>query len=99
MKLTAEQNGILRALAAGDQLKSHRFLDGTKTCCLHGADGAVLRSVSSKDVKRLEKRALIAGNMKFPAAAYLLTAHGAALAASLTSSPESPISVRFPSAD
>ena len=97
VKLASSQTAILRALATGYQLKSHRYLDGTKVSRLHGANGEAVSAVSAKDVERLEMRGLIAGNMKFPASAYLLTERGAWIAASLTHTADMPVSVRIPS--
>ncbi len=55
----------------------HRYLDGTKVYQLHSASGEVVASVDAADVTHLEACGLIAGNMKFPVAVYLLTEPGA----------------------
>jgi hypothetical protein len=75
-KLTGEQCQILGALVQGAQLKSHRTLDGDKTYCLHNSDGSILAQVTPASVQSLRDAGLITGNMKFPAATYLLTESG-----------------------
>ncbi len=75
MKLSYTQTAVLRALAAGDTLKSHRFLDGAKFFKLHGLDGAE-QAVRCTTVHALQRRGLITSNQKFPAATFLLTEKG-----------------------
>lgn len=73
---------VLRALAEGWMLKSHRYLDGTKVFRLHALTGELV-TVDGKVVEALVKQQLVTSNQKFPAATYLLTEKGRALAASL----------------
>ncbi len=54
--------------------------------------------VAAHTVRRLEAKALIQSNMKFPAATYLLTAKGAALARRLSGRHDQPLTVRRPAA-
>jgi len=97
MKLTAGEAALLVALVSGQHLKTHRTLDGAKISKLHRADGSTVRTVPAAVVQRLVKRGLLAGNMKFPAAVYLLTEQGAAVAASLSDDDAaSPLTVRTP---
>ena len=79
-RLTTQQWRILSALAGGLNLKSHRQLDGTKYYRLHSQSGASIAPVPARDVERLRALGLIASNMKFPAATYLLTDKGLELA-------------------
>ena len=94
--LSPDQASVLRALAAGYHLKSHRYLDGEKVSRLHAASGQAVCTVSAADVAALEAQGYIAGNMKFPAAVYLLTEQGARVAATLAKSPANPLNVRLP---
>lgn len=80
---------ILAAMLAGATLKAHRTLDGGKTHILHPLDGPD-EIVDSTAVAYLKQRGVIASNMKFPAAVYLLTAEGIALCRFLQSSRELP---------
>jgi hypothetical protein len=75
MNLNAEQQKILSAMRDGATLKAHRTLDGEKTHLLHPLAGPPV-PVSSAAMDALKRRGLIASNMKFPAAAYLLTERG-----------------------
>jgi hypothetical protein len=95
MRLGREEKEILRALVSGYQLKSHRELDGNKFYSLHNTSDDTTQSVSTASVERLRDLGLIAGNMKFPAATYLLTAEGERMATSLTTSPFRPILARL----
>lgn len=82
MRLSSESTRILRTMLAGATLKAHRTLDGEKTYTLHPLDGpdeAVERAV----VETLKRHGLIASNMKFPAATYVLTEKGLWHAAAL----------------
>ena len=78
-----EQRRILGALGQGWALKSHRYLDGTKTFRLHAPDGA-WETVSAGAVARLQRRRLLQTNHKFPAGTFLLTDKGRELAARLS---------------
>ncbi len=76
------EEDVLRALAEGWLLKSHRYLDGTKVFRLHPLTGDPV-TVHGRAVEALVKQQLVTSNQKFPAATYLLTEKGRALAASL----------------
>ena len=78
-KLSAEQILILSALAHGQTLKSHRTIEGTKQYTLHALDGTT-QSVPMDAILNLRQRRLIETNHKFPAATFLLTTTGAAIA-------------------
>jgi hypothetical protein len=95
MRLRSEEKEILRALVSGYQLKSHRQLDGSKFYALHNTSDDSTHNVAAASVERLRDLEFIAGNMKFPAATYLLTAEGERVAASLTTSPLRPILARL----
>ncbi len=71
---------ILRAMLDGATLKAHRTLDGQKTYALHPLDGPD-EIVERAAVEALKRQGLIASNMKFPAATYVLTECGVATAA------------------
>jgi hypothetical protein len=87
MRLGREEKETLRALVSGYALKSHRYLDGQKLYTLHDTATDATRPVDVATVERLRQRGLIAGNMKFPAATYMLTIDGERVAASLTTAP------------
>jgi hypothetical protein len=84
IKLTAEHKRVLRSLASGSTLKVHRTLDGAKIYKLHPLDGADSEIVDNKLAEYLLQHKLIASNMKFPAATYLLTDQGVALIATFS---------------
>ena len=90
-----EVKATLRALVSGYELKSHRYLDGQKLYTLHDTATDATRPVHVTTVDHLRDRGLIVGNMKFPAATYMLTPEGARVAASLTPSPLHPLLARF----
>ncbi len=83
MRLPAEAARILRAMLAGATLKAHRDLDGAKTHMLHPLDGPA-EPVSRAAVEHLARHGLIASNMKFPVATYVLTELGVAACSSNT---------------
>jgi hypothetical protein len=95
MRIGRDEKETLAALVSGYQLKSHRYLDGEKVYRLHDTATEATRPVSLATVERLRTRGLIVGNMKFPAATYMLTTEGERVAASLTSSPFRPLLARF----
>jgi hypothetical protein len=95
MRLREDEKAVLAALVRGSRLRSHRHLDGTKLYRLHRLEDDAGEEVTVAVVKRLRDLGLIAGNMKFPAATYLLTAKGERVAASLTTSPLHPILARL----
>jgi hypothetical protein len=82
MRLSPAQRDLLRAIAAGQTLKAHRYLDGSKVFRLHALDGSVV-TVRRATVEALSENGLLDSNKKFPAATYWLTAQGRALSASL----------------
>lgn len=96
MKLSSDEKALLQALVTGRHLKTHRTLDGDKISKLHDIDGSTVRVVPTATVQRLVKLGLLAPNMKFPAAAYLLTERGAAIAATLSGQTAAALTVRFP---
>jgi hypothetical protein len=95
MRLRSEEKEVLRALVSGYQLKSHRSMDGEKVYTLHDTATDATKPVLVATVDRLRDLGLIASNMKFPAATYLLTAEGERVAASLTASPLRPLLARL----
>lgn len=95
MRLGREEKDVLRALVSGYQLKSHRYLDGQKEYTLHDTASDASRPVRVATVDRLRDLGLIVGNMKFPAATYMLTTEGERVAVSLTSSPLRPLLARL----
>ena len=95
MRLKHAEKTVLRALVSGSHLKSHRYLDGSKLYALHALDHDAPQPVDAAVVDHLRDLGLISSNMKFPAATYLLTAQGAKVAASLTTSPLRPILSRL----
>src|SRR5262245_45186380 len=95
MRLGSEEKEVLRALVSGYELKSHRTLDGHKGYTLHDTATEATRPVDPATMDRLRQLSLIAGNMKFPAATYLLTSEGERVAALLTSSPLHPVLARL----
>jgi hypothetical protein len=79
-QLSSEQQRVLLALQQGCHLKVHRTLDGAKVYRLHGAAAGgedAAEEVAPGVVETLERRGYLQSNMKFPAAAYLLTERGA----------------------
>ena len=95
MRLGREEKKVLRALVSGYQLRSHRYLDGEKHYALHDTATDATEQVSVHTVDRLRELGLIVGNMKFPAATYMLTINGEQVAASLTTSPLRPLLARL----
>ena len=72
MRLGDAEKQVLAALVRGSRLRSHRYLDGDKCYRLHRLDDDAGDDVPSAVMDRLRDRGLIVGNMKFPAATYLL---------------------------
>ncbi|RME77107.1 MAG: hypothetical protein D6784_04345 [Chloroflexi bacterium] len=96
MKLSRESLSLLRAIAAGGVLKSHRDLDGHKVYRLHPLDGPAW-TVSRAAVQALERQGVIMSNQKFPTASYLLTDRGRELLARQVATDSLPLSARnFP---
>jgi hypothetical protein len=77
MPLTSAQVELLRAIATGFTLKSHRDLEGHKEYRLHTLGGQSIL-VAWEDVETLQSAGLIDSNKKFPAATYWLTERGRA---------------------
>jgi hypothetical protein len=80
MKLRPAEQAVIRLLAQGWTLKSHRNLDGDKSYLLHPLDGGAPQDVTAEAVRALLDAGLIDSNKKFPAATYLLTERGKTLA-------------------
>lgn len=83
MALPPARARLLAAVAAGNILKVHRTADGEKVYRLHWLENEEIsggvEEVAASDVESLLTRGLIASNMKFPAATFLLTDKGLAL--------------------
>ena len=77
MQLTPAQVELLRSVASGLTLKSHRDLEGHKEYRLHDLAGQST-IVAWEDVEALESAGLIDSNKKFPAATHWLTNAGRA---------------------
>lgn len=75
LKLSDAEKKLLRTIANGYTLKSHRYIDGTKVYQLHSLDGSI-EDISRETVQVLQDRHLIDSNKKFPAATYWLTDAG-----------------------
>jgi uncharacterized protein YjhX (UPF0386 family) len=80
MRLTAAQQRLLLALAGGATLKVQRTMDGAKVYRLYPLDSPAAEEVQPAVVEPLQRQRLIESNMKFPAAVFLLTEQGAAVA-------------------
>lgn len=93
MRLSRDQEQVLRALINGWTLKSHRYLDGRKIFQLHPLEGPP-QAVAQSTVASLKRRGLIDSNKKFPAATYLLTGKGRELAEAIDKPPASPLSAK-----
>jgi hypothetical protein len=72
VRFSESQKHILGAMRDGATLKVHRTMDGDKAYRLYPLEGPAIE-VKRRDVESLKRRGLIASNMKFPAATYLLT--------------------------
>lgn len=83
MRLNPEAEDVIARLAEGWTLKSHRYLDGRKEYRLHPLGAGEAISVAEETVRQLQQKRLIHSNMKFPAATYLLTERGEAVASKL----------------
>lgn len=94
MRLSAPQRALLIALQAGDRLQVQRTLDGAKRYRLHARDDAAVVAIAATVVDGLLRAGLIESNMKFPAATFLLTDKGLAIAAAITGSEQTPIGPR-----
>jgi hypothetical protein len=81
-RLSRQQKRVLRTLAEGWTLKSHRYLSGVKVYRLHALDGRS-QIVPRRVIAALREGGLLFSNQKFPAATYLLTPKGRQAAAQL----------------
>ena len=75
VRLSKIHRYILKSIHQGSTLKSHRYLDGTKTYQLHPLTGNA-EVINRVTVDYLKEHGLIDSNKKFPAATYLLTPKG-----------------------
>jgi hypothetical protein len=91
MLLFEAHRKLLISLAQGSTLKVHRDMHGAKVYKLHALHDALAEMIPAATVDHLRKHKLIDSNMKFPAAVYLLTDKGAALAARLGNSSVAPL--------
>lgn len=74
--LSKAHERVLKALAEGLIVKSHRALDGDKVYRLHALDGSEIDDIDDEVMTELQNWKLIDSNKKFPAASYLLTEKG-----------------------
>lgn len=94
VKLTATETTILQRLWRGDTLKSHRDVDGVKRYQLHPLEGPGT-DVPGAAVLALRRKRLLETNHKFPAATFLLTERGRAIAQTLDpDAPAQPLTAR-----
>jgi len=94
VRLTLEQRLVLAALADGAVLKVHRSLDGDKLHRLHPLDDSAAQPVHEQTIASLLHQGLLESNMKFPAATFLLTDKGLAVAQRLSANTTTPVSIR-----
>lgn len=87
MHLSQAQKKLLTDLQHGSQLKIVRTADGAKQYRLFTPDASSAATVAAAVVAPMERTGLLASNMKFPAAAMLLTDKGAAAAAAISGQP------------
>ena len=92
-KLTREQAALLVSLQQGAVLKVHRTLDGDKVYRLQKND-ALAQEIEATLVAALTDRSLVQSNMKFPAATFLLTDKGVAVAMQLSGATVEPTGPR-----
>jgi hypothetical protein len=78
-RLTPEQSRVLVALLHGSCLRVHRTPDGDKVFRLAAPDNACSEEIPGSVASALEQQGLVASNMKFPAATFLLTEKGQGL--------------------
>ncbi len=74
-RLTEADLHLLRAIAEGATLKSHRTIDGDKAYRLYPPEGEP-REIPFDQVQRMLDGRLLTTNQKFPAATFLLTSRG-----------------------
>ena len=92
-KLAGEQAALLVSLQQGAVLKVHRTLDGDKVYRLQQND-APAQEIEATLVAALTDRSLVQSNMKFPAATFLLTDKGVAVAMQLSGATVKPTGPR-----
>ena len=92
-KLTGEQAALLVSLQQGAVLKVQRTLDGDKVYRLQQND-APAQEIEATLVAALTDRSLVQSNMKFPAATFLLTDKGVAVAMQLSGATVEPTGPR-----
>ncbi len=92
-ELEPAQAALLVALQQGAVLKVHRTVDGDKVHRLHQA-GAADQEIDGALVVALADQGLVQSNMKFPAATFLLTDKGAAVATHLSGASVEPAGPR-----
>lgn len=91
--LEPAQAALLTKLQQGAVLKVHRTVDGDKVYRLHQA-GAPDQEIEPALVAALTDRDLLQSNMKFPAATFLLTDKGVAVAVQLSGATVEPAGPR-----
>lgn len=91
--LDPAQIALLSRLQLGAVLKVHRTVDGDKVFRLHQA-GAPDQEIAAALVAALTDRNLLQSNMKFPAATFLLTDKGVAMAMQLSGATVAPAGPR-----
>ena len=94
VRLSEAHKQLLCELARGSRLQDHRDVEGGKVYKLHALDNAPDTLISAAMVAYLQRHKLLESNMKFPAATYLLTDKGAAIATTLTASQSLPLGPR-----
>ncbi len=92
-ELEPAQAALLTKLQQGAVLKVHRTVDGDKVHRLHQA-GAPDQEIEPALVVALTDRDLLQSNMKFPAATFLLTDKGVAVARQLSGATGAPMGPR-----
>jgi hypothetical protein len=92
-ELEPAQAALLTKLQQGAVLKVHRTVDGDKVYRLHQA-GAPDQEIEAALVAALTDRGLLQSNMKFPAATFLLTDKGVAVARQLSGATGAPMGPR-----
>ena len=92
-KLTGEQAALLVSLQQGAVLKVHRTLDGAKVHRLQ-KDDAPVQEIEAALVAAVTDLGLLQSNMKFPAATFLLTDKGVAVAIQLSGATVEPTGPR-----
>jgi hypothetical protein len=92
-ELDPAQKALLVSLQQGAVLKVHRTLDGDKVHRLQ-KDDAPVQEIEAALVAALADRGLLQSNMKFPAATFLLTDKGVAVAMQLSGATVEPTGPR-----